>query len=956
MNANHRLHGFTEQYAQPLPELKATLHRMIYEKNGADLIWLEREEENKTFAIAFRTVPQDDTGVFHILEHSVLCGSRKYPVKEPFVNLLKSSLQTFLNAFTFSDKTMYPLCSRNDQDFLNLMDVYLDAVFHPLSVTDPHAFRQEGWHYELDSPEGELTYNGVVYNEMKGVYAGWDAVLQRKMNALLFPDNCYGFESGGYPQAIPTLTYENYQASHKRFYHPSNARIFLDGKLDLDAVLAKLDSFLSAYDALEMDTAIALQAPVRPKEGTERYEIGAQESEENKDILAFGWVFGRFDEPEKNLAAAALAQVLCGSNESPLKKALLEQGLAEDVELQVQDGIQQPFVQLIVRNTDAGKKEQILQIIRQVLEQQVQGGLDHSRVAGVLNRLEFSSRALDYGRMPQGIVLSIKSMESWLYGGDPAQNLQCGELFASLREKLEQGWFEKFLQTVFLDNPHRARLCLLPSKTLGEEKRRNEAEGLAQIKAGWSREKIQQVMESFHAFRTRQAQPDTPEGLAALPRLTLSDIPAEIPPSKQVEKQAAGRRVLHQCRETGGIVYLDLYFALNDLTLDQLSKVSLLASLLGELSTRRHSAMELRNRMDSCLGYFSAGVTVFTHQATRETTPYLMVSAAMLEKYKAEAAGLIGEILTETRFDESRQFGFLLTQNRMMLQQQIQMSGNSYAAQRAAAALSPKGTVKEAVGGIAYLRFLQQQDQQEESALQQELAALFGPVFSRQRLTVGLTGPWDQVWLEGILAQLPDLPVGEGLTYSQKSLSKEGFVIPAGIGFAAQVGRVELPSWGSAQVAAQLLTYDYLWNTVRVQGGAYGVGLSIDSQGEARFSSYRDPNAKATLSRFQEAGEALRQAAKEDITNSIISTIGKSQPVLTAHAQGISEAADTLSGLTHQDRQRLHTEILTTTPQQLEELANQLEEAAAQPGICVIGGAAVLDGCRDVLEVQENLL
>ena len=398
-------------------------------------------------------------------------------------------------------------------------------------------------------------------------------------------------------------------------------------------------------------------------------------------------------------------------------------------------------------------------------------------------------------------------------------------------------------------------------------------------------------MDDFHAFRTRQAQPDTPEGLATLPVLTLSDIPVEIPPSKQREERVAEQRVLHQCLETGGIVYLDLYFALKDFTLDQLSLASLLASLLGDLSTHRHSSLELRNQMDRYLGFFSAAVTVFTHRGTGETTPYLVVSTAMLEKYQSEAAALVEEILTETRFDETQQLNFLLTQNRMMLEQQIQMSGNAYASQRAAAAFSPKGAVKEAVGGIRYLRYLQQQDQPETASPSEKLTQLFEKVFSRWRVTVGLTGKLNEHWLAGMLEQLPDTPVGSPVQYSVEPLAKEGFVIPAGIGFAAQVEKAELPSWGSAQVASQLLTYEYLWNTVRVQGGAYGVGLSIDSSGEARFSSYRDPNAKATLSRFREAGEALRQAAKEDLTNFIISTIGKSQPVLTPHAQGMSEAA-----------------------------------------------------------------
>ena len=350
INVNDVICGFKVKYVQPLPEIKATLYRMEYEKNGADLVWLDRNDDNKTFSIAFKTIPEDSTGVFHILEHSVLCGSKKYPVKEPFVELLKSSLQTFLNAMTFPDKTMYPVCSRNDKDFMNLMDVYMDAVFNPLSITNPYPFLQEGWHYELDSKESDLTYNGVVYNEMKGVYSDPDTVLDEEMNKLLFPDNCYSFVSGGKPENIPDLTYQNYVESHTRFYHPSNSYIFLDGNVNLEEVLTRLDSFLCKYDRVEINADIPMQQCVSPAEATCRYEVGAGEGLENKTILSQGWVVGNFDEPEKRIACTVLSELLCASNESPLKKALVNHGLAEDVEFRVVDGMQQIYALLVVRN------------------------------------------------------------------------------------------------------------------------------------------------------------------------------------------------------------------------------------------------------------------------------------------------------------------------------------------------------------------------------------------------------------------------------------------------------------------------------------------------------------------------------------------------------------------------------------------------------------------------------
>ena len=497
MQINDLIHGFRVLERRTLGELNAVMWRMEYEKNGARLIWLDRPDNNKTFSIAFKTIPQDDTGVFHILEHSVLNGSEKYPVKEPFVELLKSSMATFLNAMTFPDKTMYPVSSRNDQDFLNLIDVYMDAVLHPVSLRDPHSFLQEGWHYELDSPEGELRCNGVVYNEMKGAYASPDTVMMEQLGSLLFPSNCYGKSSGGDPEHIPELTYENYLASHRRFYHPSNSYICLDGQVDLDAVLAKLDGFLKDYERIDPDADIPMQEPVAPAERTCAYEIGPEEDETDKAILAGGWVFGKFSDMERNVAFSALARLLCGSNESPLTKPLLDAGLCQDVALEKLDGVQQLYAILQIKNADPAKKDEIWALVEDTLRSLADGGLDKTRLHSILNRLEFAAREKDYGSMPRGLVYAITSLEGWLYSGDPAQGLEYDALFAALRRKVDEGWFDGFLRQVFLDNPHRARLLMLPSKTLGEEKARAEAERLAKIKAGWSQDEVQQVIADF---------------------------------------------------------------------------------------------------------------------------------------------------------------------------------------------------------------------------------------------------------------------------------------------------------------------------------------------------------------------------------------------------------------------------------------------------------------------------
>ena len=959
MQKGDMLHGFWVLGSQDLPEIGAVMWRMEYEKNGARLIWLDRPDDNKTFSIAFKTIPQDDTGVFHILEHSVLNGSEKYPVKEPFVELLKSSMATFLNAMTFPDKTMYPVSSRNAQDFLNLIDVYMDAVLHPLSLHDPHAFRQEGWHYELDSPEGELRFNGVVYNEMKGAYGSADRVMEAALDRLLFPDSCYGYESGGHPDHIPELTYEEYLANHARFYHPSNSYICLDGQMDLDAVLAKLDGFLAPYERIDPDADIPMQAPVAPPEQTCYYEIGAEEDERNKAILAGGWVFGTYDDIEPDVAFSVLSQYLCGSNEAPLTKALLDEKLAEDVVLDKMDGVQQLYAVLEIKNADPAQKDHIWQTVEGTLSALADNGLDKKRLHSILDRLEFTIREKDFGTTPRGLVYAISSLETWLYGGDPALNFSYSALFASLREKIDAGWFEGFLRRVLLDNGHRARVLMLPSKTLGQAKARAEADRCAAIKARWDDAAIQAVMEEFRVLRERQSRVDTPEELASLPTLKLSDIPEEGMPFRQEVGAIEGVTVLRHPVETDGITYLDLYFDVSDLPLETLQKAKLLTRLLGQAATEHYNVLALRSAIEGTLGRFSAAVTVFGPAAdTGHATPYVQVSISMLPDHKADAAALLGEILNTTRFDDGGFIYNILRQERLGLEQSITMSGNSYGSMRVAAQGSARGAVSEAVQGLSMLRAYQAWDkafQTEGGTLCREMADLCGKLFTRERLTVSLTGPRDDGFVSSALAVLNSGGMGEKAAYSPLPTRREGFVIPAQVGFAAR--GANLYGLGSAftgadLVAGQLLTLDYLWNRVRVKGGAYGVNLSVRVLGDVAFTSYRDPSPAATLDTFAQASQALREAAAGPIDKYIISTISSTEPVLSPWMEGLRAAGVYLNGQSGADLARQRREILRTTPEQLTAFADILDAVCAAGRICVIGGQAVLDACRELDTVE----
>ena len=965
MKVNDKVHGFLVTEVREVPEIKSVMVRMKHEKSGADLIWLDREDENKTFSITFKTIPSDNTGVFHILEHSVLNGSEKYPVREPFVELLKSSLQTYLNAMTFPDKTMYPVSSRNDQDFLNLMDVYLDAVLHPLSVKDPHAFLQEGWHYELEDPEGTPVFNGVVFNEMKGAYASADSLQEEALTSLLFPDNCYGYDSGGNPEFITDLTYEKYLENHARFYHPSNARIFLDGSIDTDAVLGKIDDYLSGFDAIEVNAEIPYQQPVAPEEKTLSYEIGEEDEEENKVLLAEGYVYGDYTDTLKGLAFSVIGSVLTGSNEAPLKKAILEEELAEDISMVTyNESMQQPFVMITVDNTSMEKKERVYETIQRVFREQAEKGLDRTRVYAVLNNIEFTTREKDFGGIPKGLVYAMSSLDSWLYGGDPMQNLLYEDLYRTMREKIEEGYLEQLIREAILASDHHARLCLTPSRTLGKEKAEAEARRVREKTKDWDRAKKEEVIETFRRLRERQNTPDTEEQLASLPMLSLSDIPETLPKLLQEVKEEEGVTVLLQPNDTDGITYLDLYFSLADIPEEELSDISFYSSFLAQLPTEHYDILGIRSEIEANLGVFAAAPVVFGKKGkAREEKDYLSVRLSFLKDKAGDAVRILKEVLLSSRADDAKYVGNMLKQARFGMEQAVIGSGNRFGYRHAIASFQTAAAVQERFSGLLFLRYLQDLDRRfeaESSAVLEKMNAWPGKLFTKKRLTVSITGDCDEGLLSSLLSVFPE---GEEIEAAGRSvLPKEALaiVIPAEVGFATKGVSTEalgLPANGSAEVAAQYLTYNYLWNTIRVKGGAYGTGLAADDAGNTGIYSYRDPNPKGSLEAYNACGEELRTFAKsgDPIDKYIISTIANTDPLLTPKSAGKLAASLYFRGVTQEDREREKSEILHTDKEALAAYSRTLDTALSEAAVCVIAGKAAIDGMAERFDRIETL-
>lgn len=932
--------GFELEKRQYVEAKKATLYTLRHKKCGARLLYFDRADLNKTFAVSFKTLPENDTGVFHILEHSVLNGSEKFPVKEPFVSLLQSSMQTFLNAYTFGDKTMFPVSSRNEQDLFNLMSVYLDAVFRPSIYSMPEIFMQEGWHYEFDE-DGSVSYNGVVFSEMKGAYADVERIMGDACDRLMYPDTCYGFSSGGRPESITDLSYEQFIATHKRFYHPSNARFFLDGHMDIDSVLEYIDrEYLSHYDYLEPDFDFSEQRPVT---GTATVNFEPTEGENDRAHMVMGKLLCRFDEIEKLYAAKIIADCLTGSNEAPLKRAFLENGLAQDVALEINDGIYQPSAALVVLNTTADKFDEIRSFVPETVRRVAENGLDRSALHACIERFAFNCREVTE---PYGVELAIKALDGWLYGGDPLLHIDNAKVFDALRNKLDTGYFEALMLEMLADPDDKCYVYALPSKTkLFDDAQREKARCEAEA-AAWDDEKRREMMNATQKMQLWQQSQDDEEALSTLPVLELGDVPRDVEPIKTATVDIAGRPALSVEVNSDGIVYLNLYFDVSDFTTEELRLLNLLTSCLSDLRTENLTALELQNKIKATLGGIAAKVDVISHEGELDSCkPYLLVSASTLRENAQAAMELLSELLLHTCWSETDKIGEIVMQSDYFIKQSLIGNGHSFAMIKALSGFSAEAALREALEGESFARWfanLAASFSGHAEALGEKLCGLAHRAFAANRLFVGFGGEPSISAIESFVKALPESEIGEAAAAPEGAKTDCAVEIPADVGFSALGGNLNAFGGkfsGAWPVLSSLMTYGYLWGAVRVQGGAYGTGMSVRSNGDIFCYSYRDPNLMSSADAFAALPDVLGEMLSEDmpLDDIIIGTVNTTDPLLDPAGQCELSCRRYLRGTTPEFIAKLRHEILDTTAADLRSLIPTLRAYVEHSIFCAVG-------------------
>ena len=975
LKPNAVIHGFLIDSCEALPEIEGKAITGLHEASGAKLLYLQNDDENKSFAIGFRTPPADDTGVFHILEHSVLCGSRKFPVKEPFVDLLKGSMQTFLNAMTFGDKTLYPVASTNKQDLYNLMDVYLDAVFHPRIYEKRQIFEQEGWHYELkrdeDSVAGDvaLVYNGVVFNEMKGALSDANTVLYNTLQASLFSDNCYAYESGGIPATIPTLTYENFLDEHRCHYRTDNSYIILYGNLDIDRALAFLDErYLSpvadeqrAIDEVREAAGLAPLTPrtIEPQDWCRFTSRVPMRTAPENACAGCAWVIGTSRDRTRVFATDILLDALLGSNEAPLKRRLLDMGLAHDIHAYVSDALLQPFAVIQLQMPDNKTPFSNAIVIENEIKRLLEEGLDHKLIEAALSHEEFRMREHDFG-MADGVVYAMNALSGWLYDDDAATDyLRYEDMFAELRRELPNGYFEDLARTLFCENDHAGEAEIVPNPDAYDG---GLSERLEAAKSALTPSKVDQIDAEVALLRELQEQPHPPEAIATLPRLSISDIgdaPAE--PAFSLDPDAPLPCLRHQV-PTRGIAYAYRYFDLDRIPFDELPYVSLLGYVLGKLDTAEHTASQLDTIIQDKLGNLSFFTEAFEDKAdARKARPMFVVSSSALSKNMDALVSLPLEVMTSTDFNATDKILDILKQRKISLEQAFANSGHSSAVSRLKSYYSAAGVVNEQLGNVDFYRFvcelIDNYDQRADE-LANRLADVARRLFSDDACTMSFAGSdadYELFWQTSATPGISDAPRGQ-LHIPAPIVRNEAFVVPSDVCFTSMGWDrrlLGLDYSGSWAVASRALSLDYLWNEVRVKGGAYGCGFQAQRGGNMRFHSYRDPHLDETIARFKDASSWLSgfNPSKEDFEGFVVASVASMDTPVKPRTLMRRQAGEFLAERPSGERRLLRSQIIATTPEDVRSLGSALDQMSEQKAFCVFGNRAILESAATPLTV-----
>lgn len=937
---------------QEMPELNSTGYLLKHKKTKAKVVLIGNQDENKVFTIGFRTPPSDSTGVPHIMEHSVLCGSEDFPVKDPFVELVKGSLNTFLNAMTYPDKTVYPVASCNDQDFQNLMHVYLDAVFHPNIYREEKIFRQEGWHYELSAEEEPVIYNGVVYNEMKGAFSSPEDMLDREIMTTLYPDTPYHHESGGDPKHIPELTYEAFLAFHQKFYHPSNSYIYLYGDMDMAEKLIWIDEhYLSHYDYLEVDSSIPLQKPfAKMAERVVDYPISAGESVKGQAYLSYNVVVEDSLDAELYLAFQVLEYALLSAPGAPLKQALLDAGIGRDILSSHENGIAQPFFSVIAKNADLEQKEAFLETIRRTLAGIVENGFDRKALQAGLNFYEFRYREADFGNYPRGLMYGLQMFDSWLYDETkPFLHLLALDNFARLKKRMDQGYFEGLVKKYLLENTHAALLMLRPVPGLEAQEGARVEQELKVYREGLDEKAVEALVKSTEALKAYQDEPSSPEDLQKIPMLKREDIRREALPLINEELQVDGTTVLYQEIFTGGISYIRLLFDAESLPEELIPYMGILKHVLGFMDTENYSYGELFNEINCHTGGIVPGVSLYGDMRDRDRFRVMFELRAKVLSGKTDFAfAMMREILKRTRLTDKKRLHEILSQLRSRLQMYLTSSGHSAAAMRAMAGFSRSARMNDRISGVAFYQAVEELEQHfEEHAdeLTEKLSQVMQYVLRPENLTVSCTSKEDGI--EAVKKEIPALkkalctevlPKAPVREETEAGALKEGIMTPSAVQYVARAGHISNYT-GAYRILKVILSYDYLWIQIRVKGGAYGCMSGFGLYGDSYLVSYRDPNLQKTNEVFEGTADYVEQfdAGERDMTKYIIGTISELDTPLTPAAAGNRSMSAWLTHTTMEDLQKIRNEILDATPADIRALAGGVRELLAQGSFCAIG-------------------
>lgn len=944
-----------------------------HKKSGARIAILSNNDDNKVFYIGFRTPPEDETGVPHIIEHTTLCGSKKFPVKDPFIELAKGSLNTFLNAMTYPDKTVYPVASCNDQDFKNLMDVYLDAVFNPNITKYEEIFKQEGWHYELTGKDDELKINGVVYNEMKGAYSSPDEVLSSQIYRSLFPDNTYSKDSGGNPEYIPKLTYEAYLDFYRKYYHPSNSYIYLYGDMDVVERLEWLDrEYLSLYDYKKVNSEINKQPAFDEIKNVEaQYSITMDDSQENKTYLSYNRVVGDTLDEMLYQAFDVLDYALVSSPGAPVKQALIDAGIGDDVYGSYDAGILQPVFSFVAKNANASQADEFESIIENTLKEVVKTGINKEALLAGINSSEFKFREADFGQFPKGLLFGLNCLDSWLFDDmKPFIHLECLGTFAKLRKAVDTDYFEKLIQEYLLDNTHGSSVTVKPKRGLGNEREEALAKELSNYKASLSDEEIKKLIEDTEHLKKYQEEPSSDEDLRKLPMLTRADMKKNAMAFSNIEDELLDVKVVRHDIESNGIDYISFLFDAGDFAQSELGYLGFFTNALGLVSTEKYSYTDLANATNIYTGGISTGTA--SHPDIKDRNNFVFkfeVKLKVLEKNLDKALELMEQMLLSSDFTDTKRLGELVAQIKARLQANLSSSGHLVAAMRSMSSFSRYALYQDELKGIAFYRSIcriEKELSESPKSVSDKLAAIAKKLFARNRMLISFTGNNEAYGnakpsLKKVIAGFNKMSAVGNQAEVHFNTAKEAFIDASQIQYVAKTGDFICEGYeytGALRLLRIILSYDYLWINVRVKGGAYGCMNTFLRSGESYFVSYRDPNLSDTLDVYDRIPEYIKSFSPDerDMTKYIIGTFSALDTPMNPEAKGSRSLSAYLEGITYEQIQKERNEILNAQPEDIRRLADLVKAVLKKDSICVIGNENMIKESAGLFENVEKLI